>query len=337
MIVKLAECPTGRQTGRVSFSLVLQAVLPVYILVAVGLALRGFKVVTVEMEKGMLKLVIHCLYPCLILDKTLGNDLVRQGSVLAWGIGLGFGIIVVGMLVSYLAGRIIGLQPGSGRRTFTLAGGVQNYGYTAIPILLFVVAGDDKVLGVLFIHSLGVEIAIWVVGIMVVTGSIFGNPKLLINGPIVAVILGVALSSTGGWILFDPVQGGIFGSVVRQAMNWLGACAFPIGLMLIGATMYDLIGKERLSPRIGIASLVVRLGVMPIIILCAAKYLPIITELKQVLLVQSAMPAAVSPIFVARHYGGSPGVGVQIVLATSLFGLFTMPLWISWGSRFIFG
>lgn len=327
----------GSSKRGVSFSLVLQAVLPIYLLVAVGLVLRASKVVTVDMEKGMLKLVIHCLYPCLILDKTLGNDLVRQGGVLAWGIGLGFGIIITGMLLSYIAGSLVGLKPGNGRRTFTLAGGVQNYGYTAIPILLFVVGGDDQVLGVLFLHSLGVEIAIWVVGIMVVTGSVFGNPKLLINGPIVAVVLGVGLSSTGGWTLFDPVQGGIFGSVVRQAMSWLGACAFPIGLVLIGATMYDLIGKERLSPRIGIASLVVRLGVMPLVILCAARYLPIIPELKQVLLVQSAMPAAVSPIFVARHYGGSPGVAVQIVIATSIVGLFTMPLWISWGSSFIFG
>jgi len=119
-------------------------------------------------------------------------------------------------------------------------------------------------------------------------------------------------------------------------MSWLGACAFPIGLVLIGATMYELIGKERLSKKIALSSLIVRLGIMPLLILAAAKYLPIVTELKQVLLVQSAMPAAVSPIFVARHYGGSPGVAVQIVLATSVLGLLSMPLWIAWGSSFVF-
>ncbi|MDC0285445.1 hypothetical protein OAK60_02415, partial [Akkermansiaceae bacterium] len=72
----------------VSFSVILQAILPVYLLVGVGLFLRGAKVVTPEMEKGMLKMVIHCLYPCLILDKTLGNELVRHFDVLAWGVGL---------------------------------------------------------------------------------------------------------------------------------------------------------------------------------------------------------------------------------------------------------
>jgi predicted permease len=318
---------------------ILQAILPVYLLVGVGLALRGIKVVTPEMERGMIKLVIHCLYPCLILDKTLGNDLVLQVDVLAWGVGLGFGLIIVGMALSYVAALAMGLKPGNGRRTFCVAVGVQNFGYIAIPLLaaLFVLGGDDRVFGVLFIHSLGVEIALWVVGVMIMTGSALGNLKLLINGPTVSVVLGVFLSFTGGWQYLDSSGGGVVGAGVREAMSWLGACAFPMGLVLIGATMYDLIGKEKVSPKVAAGSLVVRMAVMPLIFLAAAKWLPLIPELKQVLVIQAAMPAAVTPILIARHYGGSPGVAVQAVIATSIVGLITMPLWISYGIRLIFG
>lgn len=319
--------------------MILQAILPVYLLVGVGLALRGIKVVTPEMERGMIKLVIHCLYPCLILDKTLGNDLVLQVDVLAWGVGLGFGLIIVGMALSYVAALAMGLKPGNGRRTFCVAVGVQNFGYIAIPLLaaLFVLGGDDRVFGVLFIHSLGVEIALWVVGVMIMTGSALGNLKLLINGPTVSVVLGVFLSFTGGWQYLDASGGGVVGAGVREAMSWLGACAFPMGLVLIGATMYDLIGKEKVSPKVAAGSLVVRMAVMPLIFLAAAKWLPLIPELKQVLVIQAAMPAAVTPILIARHYGGSPGVAVQAVIATSIVGLITMPLWISYGIRLIFG
>lgn len=319
--------------------MILQAILPVYLLVGVGLALRGIKVVTPEMERGMIKLVIHCLYPCLILDKTLGNDLVLQVDVLAWGVGLGFGLIIVGMALSYVAALAMGLKPGNGRRTFCVAVGVQNFGYIAIPLLaaLFVLGGDDRVFGVLFIHSLGVEIALWVVGVMIMTGSALGNLKLLINGPTVSVVLGVFLSFTGGWQYLDSSGGGVVGAGVREAMSWLGACAFPMGLVLIGATMYDLIGKEKVSPKVAAGSLVVRMAVMPLIFLAAAKWLPLIPELKQVLVIQAAMPAAVTPILIARHYGGSPGVAVQAVIATSIVGLITMPLWISYGIRLIFG
>ncbi|MDB4304373.1 AEC family transporter, partial [Akkermansiaceae bacterium] len=314
------------------FLKVLEAVLPIYLIAGVGVFLRARQVVTAEMEKGLLKLVIHCLYPCLILDKTLGNDLVRQGDIVGWGIGLGLGLVMVGMIASWIVATILGMKPGQGKRTFTLSGGVQNYGYTAIPILmaLFVVGGNDDVLGVLFIHSLGVEIAIWFVGMMVLTGSVIKSPKQFINGPIVAVVLGVGLSWTGGWKLFDPEMGGIIGLIIRQAMSWLGACAFPIGLLLIGATMYDMVGKESLSPKVGLGASLVRLLIMPLVILSAAKFLPIAPALQQVLLVQAAMPAAVTPIIVARHYGGSPGVAVQVVLVTSALALITMPLWISW-------
>lgn len=321
-----------------NFAVILQAILPVYLLVGVGFALRGLKVVTVEMEKGMLKLVIHCLYPCLILDKTLGNDLVRQFDVLSWGVGLGFGLVVLGMAFSYVVALVLGLKPGTGRRTFCVAIGTQNYGYIAIPLLaaLFVVDGSDQVFGVLFIHSLGVEIAIWLIGVMIMTGSVFGNPKSLINGPTVAVVLGVILSSTSGWQFFEESRGGVVGAGIRQAMSWLGACAFPMGLVLIGATMYDLTGKERISPKIGAGSILVRIMAMPFVFLAAALWLPLIPELKQVLVVQASMPAAVSPIIVARHYGGSPGVAVQGVIVTSIVALVTMPLWISWGIQLVF-
>lgn len=322
-----------------SFSVILQAILPVYLLVGVGLFLRATKVVTPEMEKGMLKMVIHCLYPCLILDKTLGNDLVRHFDVLAWGVGLGFGLVILGMAVAYLMALGLGLKPGNGRRTFCVAVGTQNYGYIAIPLLgaLFVAMnGNEQVYGVLFIHSLGVEIALWMVGVMIMTGSVFGNPKLLINGPTVSVVLGVLLSSTGGWQFFEESGGGIVGAGVRQMISWLGVCAFPMGLVLIGAMMYDLIGKERISKKVATGSLLVRIVIMPFVFLAAAKWLPVIPELKQVLLVQASMPAAVGPIIVARHYGGSPGVAVQGVIVTSIVALVTMPLWISWGIQFVF-
>ena len=153
---------------------------------------------------------------------------------------------------------------------------------------------------------------------------------------VVAVILGVSLSWSGGWEWFSPTEGTMPGKIIRQGVSWLGVTAFPIGLMLIGATLMDSMGRERLSLRIGCAAVLVRIVIMPVIILLAAKFLPIAVALKQVLVVQAAMPAAVTPIIITRHYGGSPGVVVQGVLVTSMVGLFTMPLWIRWGMNFVF-
>lgn len=321
-----------------SFEIIMKAVLPVYLLTGIGFLLHRLRVIQPEMEKGMLKLVIHCLYPCLILDKTLGNSLVRQPEVVGWGIGLGLGLVCIGMIVAVAVGKIFGLKPGEGKRTFTLAAGVQNYGYMAIPILaaLFVTGDNDEVFGVLFVHSLGVEIGIWCIGLMVLTGSLLKSPRKLINGPIVAVVLGISLSWSGAWRFFDLESGPLVGSIIRQTMSWLGVSAFPLGILLIGSTMADLVGKERISARVSSGGVLVRIVVMPCIILVAAYCLPIVTPLKQVLLVQASMPAAVTPIIVARHYGGSPGTAVQVVVATSVLALLSMPLWISYGFGLLF-
>ena len=62
----------------ISFTTVLQAVLPIYLLVMLGVVLRRTRALTPETDQGLFRVIVHCLYPCLILDKTLSNELVRQ-------------------------------------------------------------------------------------------------------------------------------------------------------------------------------------------------------------------------------------------------------------------
>jgi len=141
------------------------------------------------------------------------------------------------------------------------------------------------------------------------------------------VAAGLLLAATG-WDRFVP-------PVLRSVLQWLGPCAFPTALILIGTAIFDLLGKERLSLRISLGALVVRMLVMPLVILTVIRTLPVATELKQVLLVQAAMPSAVTPIVLARHYGGQPGAAVQVVLATHLAAIVTIPLIIALGRAWV--
>ena len=58
-------------------------------------------------------------------------------------------------------------------------------------------------------------------------------------------------------------------------------------------------------------------------------------ELKRVLVLQGAMPAAVLPIVLTKHYGGDARTSLQVALGTSLLGLVTIPLWIRFGGHVI--
>jgi predicted permease len=318
----------------ISLSAILLATLPIYALALLGAFLRRVRVIVPEMDAGIMKLTIHCFYPCLILDKMLGNGPLRDPAVVGWGIGMGFLLITVGLGLAYAVGRLMGLSKGSGLRTFALTSGMQNYGYLAVPILMALFPLSEA-LGVLFVHNLGVEIAIWTVGLMMLTGTTLRSPKRLLNGPIVAVVLGLLLVSTGADVAFDREAGAMVGKMLRTILNYLGVCAFPVALLQIGTIIFDLVGKERLSLRVSLGGIIVRLLLLPMVILSAARFLPIGLELKQVLVVQAAMPSAVFPIMMARFYGGRPGVAVEVVLATSAASLVFMPLIIRFGLAWV--
>lgn len=301
------------------------AVLPVYILILGGAILRRTGVLKREHDEGVMHVIFSVMLPCFILDRTLGAEVLRDPQVLVTGVGFGFVFIITGIGLGYLAGKIIGLKPGSGIRTFAIASGCQNFGFTAVPVVE--ILWGTSAVALLFVHNIGVEAAIWSVGVMLMSGE-NGIPwKRLVNGPIIAVLIGLALVTLR---LDDKVTGPI-----RTAISMIGIGAFPLAIMITGATIMDLVGTEKPSWKIVVASCLVRLFIVPAIIIVCAKYIPMAVELRQILLVQAAMPAALVPILLARLYGGRPAVAVQIVIGTTVVSIFTLPYIIFYGIKFL--
>jgi len=308
--------------GVFSTSGILLSVLPAYLLILAGLVLRRAGVLRHEHDEGVMHVVFHVMYPCFILDKILGSSALRGVSAVAWPMAFGFCVPVLGIGIGWLVGRMLGMEKGTGRRTFALSSGVQNFGYTAIPVVQQLWGGTGA-LAVLFVHNLGVECAMWSVGVMLMSGAKKLEWRRLINGPMFAVVGGLLLVGLG-WdrhVTGPP----------REAMRMLGQGAFPVAIALTGAMMHDMLGKERPSLRVVLGGSLVRLGLSPLAILLIAKCLPLAVELKQVIVVQAAMPAAMTPVLFARLYGGRPAIAVQIVLVTTLLSLLTLPWIIRWG------
>lgn len=316
---------------------VLAAVVPVYLLILAGAFLRKIGVMRKDQDDPIFRLVYSVLYPCLILDKIMGEESVRHPSSVMWGIGIGFSLTVLSFGGAWLAAGLLRFQKGNGKRTFAISAGVQNFGYTAIPVVEQLWVGGGA-LAMLFVHNLGVELAIWSVGVMIISGDKQIPWRKLVNGPVISVLLGLILVGTGAdQFLMPSVEGAGFslGGAIRKTMAWLGAGAFPIAILVTGCIMVDMVGDERPSWRVTLGACVVRLAVLPLLLLSAAKFLPAPLALKQVLVVQAAMPAAMSPILLAKIYGGRPGVAVQIVLATTVVSLFTLPFVIVWGTKWV--
>ena len=299
--------------------------LPVYLLIVAGAFLRWTRIVRQEHDEGVMQVVYTVMLPCFILDKILGSTVLKSGTVVVSSVVIGFVLILVGITIGAIVGRLIGLERGTGMRTFALAAGCQNFGFTAAPVVE--ILWSTGALAILFVHNIGVELAMWSVGVMVMSGERGISWRKLINGPVIAVVGGLLLVALG----WDSQ----FVGPARKAMSMIGVGAFPLAVLITGCTIMDLVVAEQPTWKIIGGAAVVRLVLAPAVFLTAAKYLPIATELRQVLVVQAAMPAAMTPIMLARLYGGRPAIAVQIVVFTTALSLLSLPWIITLGCRWI--
>ena len=116
-------------------------------------------------------------------------------------------------------------------RTFASVAGLQNYGYIPLPICLALF--DRDVVGVLLAFNMGVDIAMWTLGVALMPGGQAREDwkKILLSPPIASVAAGIVLNALGAghWV---P-------QAVDGAWHMLGLCAVPVGLLVTGTVLAD--------------------------------------------------------------------------------------------------
>jgi len=310
------------------FFTVLSAVLPIFGLMTIGLGVRKLNWLTEEADNSLLRVNVNLLLPCLIFDSALGNPALSQIQNLLLAPAFGYATVILGIGLAMASGALHGLRERPAVRTFAVCVGIYNYGYIPLPLVLLLF--DKATTGVLFLVMMGVEAALWTLGVWTFTGGSLGqNWRRIINAPLLAIVLALVLNTLGvNTHLPTPLITGV---------HWLGQCAIPMALILIGAMVADHLHEfhSKSGWRVIGAAVLLRIGVLPVFFLLVARFLPASMELKRVMVLEAAMPAAVFPIVMARHYGGDPATAMRVVIGTSVVGLATIPLWIRFGMKFV--
>ena len=309
------------------------AVTGVFLVMLIGGCARHWKWFTKEVDQSLATFTSYVLMPSLffhriILDRNLSNDLDAWFPAL-----VGFFYTAVGILLAWWIaktfGRFAGLPTASEQRTFALSAGINNYGYIALPLAdLFY----PTCVVTLMIHNVGVDLALWSVGLFTISGKGLKNSwkRIVFSPPLMAVLLAVMIKQ---WGLESAVP-----NAILQTTEKLGRCSVPMGLVLSGAILYDYsrhVEWNRAS-RILTFAIAMRLILLPWLILAIGAWWTSSESLKQVLLLQAAMPAATFPIVMTRLYKQSVETAWIIVVGTSLLSLFTIPIWMVIG-RMILG
>jgi len=303
-------------------------VLPVFALIGVGVAARRVHWIEGEAETSLIRIAVNLCFPCLIFESVAGNAALREPGNLIVPPLVGFAVTVIGIRIGLLVARAIGLKVGTGMRTFALSVGITNYGYLPLPIMAGIWGADSR--AVLMVHNVGVEIALWTVGLLTLSGeSLRDGWRRLLSPVAITLVFAVACNLSG---LTPHLP-----KVLTDTIHSLGVCGIPLGLIMTGVSFAAFVDRPRelFDAKVSVAAALLRLGALPVAMLLLAKFLPCSVELKRVIVVQAAMPTAMVPVILARLYGGHPPTAVQIVFGTTALGILTIPLWIGAGLAWV--
>lgn len=302
-------------------------VMGVFLVMVAGAAARRFGWVTREADASLSRLTAYLLLPALFVDRILGDsEFQLAGS--AWvppaiGIVATASQLLLALAFARRLGPLVGLASDGSQRAFALSVGLCNYGYIPLPLAQFFYPEAEVSL---ILHNVGVDLALWSVGIWVIGGGQGGdNRQRFFSPPVLAILAALAIKQLGAEALIP--------SPVTQMAGALGQCAIPLGLLLSGAILLDFVSLVQWRNAIAtiLAACGFRLLAMPLLLLAAAYLLPLTPPMQQVMILQAAMPSAVFAVILARLFDKDVMTAVQVVLATSLAGTVTIPLWLYFG------
>lgn len=302
-------------------------VLGVFLVMVAGALGRRLQWLTSESDKSLASLTANVLLPALFFERIVQSD---QFDSLAesWAPpAVGFATTCLGFLaaglVAWAIGPWVGLREASSRRTFAFCVGIGNYGYIPLPLAEHFYPGAVVTL---MVHNVGVDLALWSVGVAIISGQ-FGShwKRALLSPPLIAVVAAIAIRQLG-WAARLP------GPLIQLAES-LGQCAIPLGLILSGAIILDYVRLVHWRKNIStiVAAIALRQLLLPVAMLAFAFFAAIDLELQQVLLLQAAMPTATFPIVLVLLYGQDTETALRAALGTGLLGIVTIPAWLAAG------
>lgn len=311
---------------------ILGAVVSVFAVIAAGALARRANWLTHEADESLLRLLINVLLPCLIFASIVGNDELRKPANIVWPPIIGFATVALGIGLARLLAPLVAPGKLTEQRTFALSAGLHNFGYIPLPLIALLLDGPaaKSTTAVLLVHNVGIEVGLWTLGVLAITGDMgLGALKRVINAPLIAIVVALSANFAGvhSWL---P-------EMLVNAIHMIGESAIPLGIILIGATIADHMTRQRgrLGVRVIGGACALRFALMPAVMMLVAATLPdsiASVELRRVIVLEAAMPAAVFPIVMARHYGGDVPTALRVALGTSIIALLATPLWIKAGA-----
>jgi len=292
------------------------AVIPLFLIMLLGLAVRKMKIVDASTTRQMNTLVFKVALPIMLFMSVYGSDytqMIDRKFIL---------FLVLSVIAFFFMCWIIALKAVKDRKKKgAFIQGCFRGNYAILGIAL-----SAEVLGYTpSIAITGVAIIVPLFNILsVIILTIYGEKKVESKNLLLTIIKSIAT---------NPLVISIFTGIALTLLNieiipllntplsMVSSLATPFALLVIGASLDFSQIKERL--KFTLAASTLKLIIMPAIFVPLAMWIGITTEGIVVLFVLYAAPTAIASYAMAAHMGTDEHLASNIVLFTSLVSILT--------------
>ena len=289
--------------------ILIKQILVMLVMMSVGMVL--YKIGQID-EKGVAQLSNLALYvatPCVVI-RSLAIPFNAEQLQTGLLVMLFFFII---FLVSIVIGRF---GCGKADRVGTFAVVFSNSGFVGIPLIQGIL-GDEFVFFVTMTMVIG-TVTFWTYGVLLMSGdkNEVSVKKILTNPNLIAVVVGMIL-------FFAPFE---LPYILQQTINGMANMNTGLGMVILGATLGAsniglMVSDTRLYKAIAL-----RLVAVPLVCIPILMFAPVPYEVRMVLMIIAAAPAASATSMLALKYGGDYSYGTGLAIGTTIVSMVTMPI-----------
>lgn len=302
--------------------IVLSAVLKLFLIALSGFLLFRKNIIK---EKGLNFLtffVINFAFPSLIFS----NLILNSQTVLTYSLGKFITISVAIFLAGYILSLLASFKKGREfRAEFISLVSFQNGGYLPINIAFFLFPPDirEQFIVFTFLYLLGFNVIMWSIGSFFIFRVKIRKfePKSLLIPPITSTIISLLLIYTGT-ADFIPFA-------VLLPFKIFGKTSFVLSVIILGCWLAKINLKGFLNRLLYIGQAAgLKLLVLPLLFFILLLNFKLYSLLGLFIILQVAMPSAVSLPIVANLNNADSEFVSQGVFFTHVLSIFTIPLWL---------
>lgn len=296
-------------------AVVSDSIIALFIMILVGIYGQRKNIITEEINKGLVNILIQIALPFMVLSSFLYtfDNIIKENVVKTIYYSLG-AYLLMGV-VSYLL-----LWPVKNDKKIILhfANVFVNTGYVGFPILNAMYGPEGVVYGSIF--NIFFVLFVWTYGIILFKGRLTVSElmqelkKALLNPSILAVCVGFL-------IMFLNIK---IPGVIISASRGIGNLTGPLSMMIIGCILSKVKIKIYLRDWTVYYGAMIKLIIIPMIIYLAALLIGTSSIAINTVIIMTALPASAMTSILADAFDKEKEYAAFVVSITTLLSLFTI-------------